>query len=210
MNRAQQKLILLGAIATAAAVLLMARKVKKGEVIKNDGFIFDIGSLFGVAFNVGDVMPGEFSTAISTGKGKAYSADLERIGASHGLPNLLLSRIAYQESRFRDDIISGKTKSARGAIGMFQFMPRSVVNVSKNLMGLKTPFDPTDWRASANAAAVYLRYLYAMFKDWKKAIAAYNWGEGSVAKNGLATAPSETRNYYTAICRDVFGETASV
>jgi membrane-bound lytic murein transglycosylase D len=62
--------------------------------------------------------------------------------------------------------------------------------------------------ASTRAALDYLQKLHGMFGDWHLALAAYNWGEGSVGraiarnqKSGLGTSysdlnmPSETRNY---------------
>ena len=68
-----------------------------------------------------------------------------------------------------------------------------------------------DVLASTHAALTYLQRLYGMFGDWQLALAAYNWGEGSVSRaiakaeaagrptdfNSLsAFMPSETRNYY--------------
>jgi membrane-bound lytic murein transglycosylase D len=68
-----------------------------------------------------------------------------------------------------------------------------------------------DVLASTNAALNYLEKLYGMFGDWQLALAAYNWGEGSVSRaiakaeaagkpidfNSLsAFMPAETRNYY--------------
>jgi membrane-bound lytic murein transglycosylase D len=68
--------------------------------------------------------------------------------------------------------------------------------------------DRRDVLASTRAALDYLQKLYGMFGDWQLALAAYNWGEGSVqraiAKNqraGLPTGyddlamPAETRQY---------------
>jgi membrane-bound lytic murein transglycosylase D len=62
--------------------------------------------------------------------------------------------------------------------------------------------------ASTRAALDYMQKLYGMFGDWHLALAAYNWGEGSVQraiarnrKMGLPTTyadlsmPNETRNY---------------
>ena len=68
--------------------------------------------------------------------------------------------------------------------------------------------DRRDVLASTRAALDYLQKLYGMFNDWQLALAAYNWGEGSVQKAikrneaaGLPTdydslrMPTETRNY---------------
>ncbi len=62
--------------------------------------------------------------------------------------------------------------------------------------------------ASTGAALDYLQRLYDLFGDWHLALAAYNWGEGSVARaqkknaaQGLSTAytelsmPNETQYY---------------
>ncbi|MFN5940794.1 MAG: LysM peptidoglycan-binding domain-containing protein, partial [Polaromonas sp.] len=68
--------------------------------------------------------------------------------------------------------------------------------------------DRRDVLASTRAALDYLQKLYGMFGDWHLALAAYNWGEGSVGraiarnkKAGLGTGyldlnmPAETRMY---------------
>jgi membrane-bound lytic murein transglycosylase D len=68
--------------------------------------------------------------------------------------------------------------------------------------------DRRDVLASTRAALDYLQKLYGMFGDWHLALAAYNWGEGSVGraiarnqKSGLPAGygdlsmPNETRSY---------------
>ena len=68
--------------------------------------------------------------------------------------------------------------------------------------------DRRDVLASTRAALDYLQKLYGMFGDWQLALAAYNWGEGSVQRaiakksaRGIAdqlrepAMPAETRHY---------------
>jgi membrane-bound lytic murein transglycosylase D len=89
---------------------------------------------------------------------------------------------------------------------MWQFMPAT----GKDFALKQNVFrdDRRDVLASTRAALDYLQRLYGMFGDWHLALAAYNWGEGSVsraiAKNqraGLGTSysdlnmPAETRLY---------------
>lgn len=99
-----------------------------------------------------------------------------------------------------------KARSHVGASGLWQFMP-----ATGRHYGLEqTPlYDGRhDVYASTNAALNYLQYLHSLFGDWSLALAAYNWGEGNMARairraqaSGLPPTyenlrmPSETRNY---------------
>jgi membrane-bound lytic murein transglycosylase D len=95
------------------------------------------------------------------------------------------------------------------AAGMWQFIPST--GRSFNLKQNAFRDDRRDVLASTDAALTYLQRLHGMFGDWQLALAAYNWGEGSVMRaiarakaagrpidyNGLsAYMPAETRNYY--------------
>jgi membrane-bound lytic murein transglycosylase D len=112
-----------------------------------------------------------------------------------------LALLPFIESAFNPQAVS----SARAA-GMWQFMPATgqTFDLKQNVFR----DDRRDVLASTRAALDYLQKLYGMFGDWHLALAAYNWGEGSVqraiAKNqrmGLPTTyvdlnmPAETRNY---------------
>lgn len=112
-----------------------------------------------------------------------------------------LALLPFVESAFNPQAVS----SARAA-GMWQFMPAT----GKDFELKQNTFrdDRRDVLASTRAALDYLQKLHGMFGDWHLALAAYNWGEGSVAraieKNrraGLAThylalsMPAETRLY---------------
>ena len=112
-----------------------------------------------------------------------------------------LALLPFIESAFNPQAVS----SAKAA-GMWQFMPAT----GKDFALKQNVFrdDRRDVLASTRAALDYLQKLHRMFGDWHLALAAYNWGEGSVgraiAKNqklGLGTSyselsmPAETRQY---------------
>jgi membrane-bound lytic murein transglycosylase D len=112
-----------------------------------------------------------------------------------------LALLPFVESAFNPQAVS----SAKAA-GMWQFMPAT----GKSFELKQNVFrdDRRDVLASTRAALDYLQRLYNMFGDWHLALAAYNWGEGSVgraiAKNqrlGLPTKytdlgmPQETQYY---------------
>jgi membrane-bound lytic murein transglycosylase D len=92
------------------------------------------------------------------------------------------------------------------ASGIWQFIPST-----GQFYGLKQNWwldQRRDVVAATDGALDYLQRLYAEFGDWYLALAAYNWGEGSVrrailsnAKRGMPTdylslkMPAETRDY---------------
>lgn len=128
-------------------------------------------------------------TWVTPKKGMIYEADFIAASLQHGLPAGLLSRMAYQESRYNP-----KAKSPVGALGLMQFMPATAKDYG---------IDPYDAKASIYASAKYMASLYTKFGNWKDAVASYNWGQGNVARKGLSKAPLETRNYFTQILTDI-------
>lgn len=123
-----------------------------------------------------------------------YAATVARAEREQGIPQFMLERLLYQESRYRQDIIDGTVKSRVGAAGIAQFMPATAADLG---------IDPLDPDQAIPGAARYLRRLYNRFGNWTEALAAYNWGQGNVARRGLAAAPRETRTYWTQILADV-------
>lgn len=114
---------------------------------------------------------------------------------AYRLPPGLLSRVAYQESRYNPRAFNRKS----GASGMMQIIPKWHPDV-------KNPYDPAE---AIPYAAKYLRDLFVQFKTWKKAVAAYNWGPGNLSTliqqrgtNWLAYTPSETYNYVNGVAND--------
>ena len=63
--------------------------------------------------------------------------------------------------------------------------------------------NPLDPFQAIDGAGRYLASLYRQTGSWTEALAAYNWGIGNVNRRGIASAPTETRNYYTQILADV-------
>jgi len=123
-----------------------------------------------------------------------YLSAIAAAEQKYGLPTNMLARLLYQESRFRTDIITGKTKSPAGALGIAQFMPATAQQFGIN------PLDPFQ---AIDAAGRYLSQLFRRFGSWSEALASYNWGQGNVSRKGLAAAPTETRNYFTQILNDL-------
>lgn len=112
-----------------------------------------------------------------------------------------LALLPFIESAFNPQAVS----SAKAA-GMWQFIPSTGRDFDLKQNVFRD--DRRDVLASTRAALSYLQRLHSMFGDWHLALAAYNWGEGSVgraiAKNrraGLGTAytdltmPLETQQY---------------
>ena len=122
--------------------------------------------------------------------------ELER----RGMPTEL-ALLPFIESAYNPGAVS----SAK-AVGMWQFMPATGNDYQLRQNVFRD--DRRDVLASTRAALDYLQKLYGMFGDWQLALAAYNWGEGSVGraiarnqKLGLPVSysdiqmPEETRNY---------------
>lgn len=119
-----------------------------------------------------------------------------------GMPTEL-ALLPFIESAFNPQAYS----SAKAA-GLWQFIPSTgrAYNLTQSLF----MDERRSVLASTDAALSYLQKLYGMFGDWHLALAAYNWGEGSVQRaqkrarsagidtdfNGIARyMPAETRNY---------------
>jgi membrane-bound lytic murein transglycosylase D len=112
-----------------------------------------------------------------------------------------LALLPFIESAFNPQAVS----SAKAA-GMWQFIPSTGKYFDLKQNAFRD--DRRDVLQSTRAALDYLQKLHGMFGDWHLALAAYNWGEGSVARSiarnqkaGIGTnysdlnTPNETRQY---------------
>jgi len=133
-------------------------------------------------------------------RGQRYLFHIVEEVEKRGMPTEI-ALLPMIESAFNPKAISTSRAS-----GIWQFMPATGKHFGLNQNML---YDGRrDVLAATDAALDYLQKLYNMFGSWELALAAYNWGEGSVgraiAKNQASGEPTdylslrmppETRNY---------------
>ncbi|MCB1622319.1 MAG: lytic transglycosylase domain-containing protein [Thiothrix sp.] len=106
-----------------------------------------------------------------------------------GMPAPLIKAMIRAESGFRH-----RATSPRGAMGLMQLMPATAAR-----FGTDDAYDPAQ---NIRGGTNYLAWLYRHFGgDWIKVIAAYNAGEGAVAKYGGVPPYKETREYVNRVLR---------
>lgn len=132
----------------------------------------------------------------SAGQAAVWLGPLAAAEQAYSIPTDLLARIAYQESRFRQDIIDGTTASSAGALGMMQLMPQYFTSVQVPL-----PFSDNDTSAQIEQAAAFLASNFQQLGTWQLAVAAYNAGVARVRKS----IPTSTQTYVAQIIADVPG-----
>ncbi|NBW79187.1 MAG: lytic transglycosylase domain-containing protein [Betaproteobacteria bacterium] len=180
-----KKLALIVAIVTGGAI---AWKISRDGVSS----VFD--SVSDTAESVGGTLEDITVSIQRQIFGTKYDEIINQSAEANGIPPNVLYKLLWTESRFRQDIIDGRTKSPTGALGIAQFMPTTAV---QEMGSVEAALDPS---RAIPAAARYLSKLRAQFGgDLTKAVAAYNWGQGNVKRKGLASAPKETVNYVLSV-----------
>lgn len=100
----------------------------------------------------------------------------------YDMDSALIKAVIRQESAFKID-----AKSRKGAMGLMQLMPATARQYRVS--------DILDPKQNIYAGTKHLRYLIGRYNDIPLALAAYNAGEGAVAKySGIPPFP-ETQNY---------------
>ena len=112
-----------------------------------------------------------------------------KLEREHGLPAGLLDQMWLQESQRGDP---KWMRSPAGAEGHFGLMPPTV-----KALGVKDPHDLED--AARGAAAYMAKHLKAQKGDLDRALVAYNWGQGNLARKGREAAPAESNVYSSRI-----------
>jgi soluble lytic murein transglycosylase-like protein len=148
--------------------------------------------------SVSDVITSSVAGWKSVGDGPLWIDALNAAESQHGIPIDLLARLAYQESHFRHEIITGAKASPAGALGLMQMMPQYYDSVR-----VARPFTPDATQAQINQAAQTLAGHFSTFNSWPLALAAYNAGAGAVHKYSGIPPFTETQNYVQQIMADV-------
>ena len=104
-----------------------------------------------------------------------------------------LALLPVVESRFESRAVS-----VAGAAGLWQLMPDTAQRFGLKVSDKED--ERFDMRKSTTAAAAYLSELYRLFENWPLALAAYNCGEGALAR-AMERTGAGTLSELTAACR---------
>ena len=116
---------------------------------------------------------------------------VERIAAEQELPAALIHSVIKVESNYNPNAVSPK-----GAQGLMQLIPSTA-----RRFGVADAFNPVD---NIQGGARYLKYLLDLYAgDYSLALAAYNAGEGAVAKYGDIPPYPETVNYVHSVATEL-------
>lgn len=112
-------------------------------------------------------------TAAGIKRSGRYIAQIQQIFKDAGLP-AELTYLPIVESSY--DI---NARSSVGAVGIWQFMPRTGREYMRVGGGIDERRDPLE---ASRAAAAYLKQAYESLGSWPLAITSYNYGQGGMAR----------------------------
>ena len=183
-------LSLAGARTARADIALLA----SGQTLKLDAHREDAGLLVLVLRGGGEVhlppkavrgfVPDEVIEEVGrAGSGGDVRALVEQAARRRGLDPALVLAVVSVESGFRPEAVSPK-----GAQGLMQLMPRTAAS-----LGVLDAFDPEQ---NLDAGVRHLEALLKLYDgNLTRALAAYNAGQGAVARHGGVPPYRETRDY---------------
>jgi soluble lytic murein transglycosylase-like protein len=118
---------------------------------------------------------------------------VDRIARQNQLSPELVHSVIRAESNYDPNAVSRK-----GAQGLMQLIPATA-----RRFGVSDAFDPAD---NIQGGARYLKYLLALYQgDEALALAAYNAGEGAVARYGGVPPFAETLDYVAKVRKRLAG-----
>jgi len=116
----------------------------------------------------------------------AVRSMVEEAAKTFDVSPALVDSVIQVESNYNPNAVSPK-----GAQGLMQLMPATA-----RRFGVKNSFDA---KQNIEGGVRYLKFLQQTFKDDRLAIAAYNAGEGAVAKYGNVPPYRETMDYVAKV-----------
>jgi len=131
-------------------------------------------------------------------RGKAFSpqdidAAIDQAASRHNVDPNLVRAVIKVESNFNPNAVSRK-----GAMGLMQLMPQTA-----RQLNVANPFDP---QQNVDAGVRHLKQLMENYGgDVKLTLAAYNAGQGAVARSAGVPHFAETRNYVKRITQLYYG-----
>lgn len=112
-------------------------------------------------------------TAAGLKRSSRYLAQIQQIFRERGLP-VELTYLPIVESSFEIH-----ARSSVGALGIWQFMPRTGRQYMRVTAAVDERRDPLE---SSRAAASYLKEAYELLGSWPLAITSYNFGRAGMAR----------------------------
>lgn len=135
-----------------------------------------------------DKAPGKTAALLAKPMTVPELRDIAKAAAlRNGIPPGLVDAVIQAESSYNPKAVSPK-----GARGLMQLMPETAGS-----LGVTDPFSPEE---NINAGVGLLKNLLEKYDgDYKKALAAYNAGEGAVDRNDGVPPFDETREYVNRV-----------